>query len=79
MKLKEGCINTIRKALEKIDGLTQLSIDKETEVISYEGNPPREQVIAILSKLGYPEKGHNSFTKKAKSYVSCAIGRMGLY
>jgi hypothetical protein len=33
-------------------------------------------VIQKLDDLGYPVAGHNSVVKKAKSYLSCAIGRM---
>lgn len=36
-----------------------------------------ETVISTLSSLGYPIKGEtNPLTKKAKSFVSCAVGKM---
>jgi hypothetical protein len=36
----------------------------------------REEVIDKLNFLGYPEKGNNSLLSQAKSYVSCAVGKM---
>ena len=34
------------------------------------------EVIDSLNSMGYPQKGENSVFKQAKSYVSCAIGKM---
>lgn len=71
-----GCINSIKNALTKIEGVSEVSIDKETETIEVESSTEREEIIKILSNLGYPEKGNNTLLKKAKSYISCAIGKM---
>ena len=36
-----------------------------------------QEATTLLSKLGYPIVGENNpLTKKAKSFVSCAVGRM---
>lgn len=35
-----------------------------------------EEALNTLKKLGYPEKGQNNVVDKAKSYVSCVIGKM---
>ncbi len=71
-----GCMNSIKSALMKIDGVENVSIDKDTETVTIDGTVERENLIQTLSKLGYPEKGNNNLLKKAKSFVSCAIGKM---
>jgi copper chaperone len=71
-----GCMNSIKTALMTIKGVEKVNIDKDTETIIIDGTPERESLIQVLSKLGYPEKGDNDFLKKAKSYVSCALGKM---
>lgn len=72
-----GCRNTIEGALRKIKGVTDCSIDVETGHISVDGHAERSQVIATLASLGYPESGtDNNLIMKAKSFVSCAVGRV---
>ena len=74
-----GCASTIKKRLSKIDGLNSVDVNLDSsEVILDTDNT--ELLILVknkLSKLGYPEVGaNNSVLKQAKSFVSCAIGRM---
>ena len=70
-------MNSIRTALLKIKGVTSVDILKvEDKVIVTGVAIEKEDVINRLSSLGYPEKGNNSNMLKAKSFVSCAIGRM---
>jgi copper chaperone len=49
-------------------------------VIEAEGDV-RAHAAAVLAKLGYPEKGSleglKAVAATAKSFVSCAVGRMG--
>ncbi|MEM0542773.1 heavy-metal-associated domain-containing protein [Flavobacterium sp. j3] len=71
-----GCMNSIKSALLKIADVADVSIDKEIDTIFVTGNVDKETIIAKLNELGYPEKGNNSLTKKAMSYLNCAIGRM---
>jgi copper chaperone len=71
-----GCMNSIKTALLKLDGVESVSIDQESDTVTVQGNTVREAIVSKLNDLGYPEKGNNSFAKKAKSYVNCAIGRM---
>ena len=76
-----GCANTIRTRLEKLDGVDAVSVDVESGRVSVEGDENRRQaVIERLVSLGYPETGSvegiRSATAKAKSFVSCAVGRM---
>jgi len=71
-----GCMNTIKTSLMKIDGVENLEIDLEKEIVSVGGTVEKELLVQALSKMGYPEVGHNDIIEKVKSYVSCAIGRM---
>lgn len=71
-----GCMNSIKTALMKLENVEEVTIDKEIDTIFVKGTIARETIIFKLNELGYPEKGNNSFTKKAKSYVNCAIGKM---
>jgi len=60
----------------KLQGVDKVDIDKETEIISVAGNTEKSILIHTLSGLGYPEKGKNNLLKKARSYVSCGVGKM---
>ena len=74
-----GCANTITKAVNKMQGITDFSIDVDESKISFNSNDSEliKKVKTKLSKLGYPEvDASNSTIHKAKSYVSCAIGRI---
>ncbi len=71
-----GCVNSIQSALLKLGTVEKVTIDIETGIISVFGDISKEQLVNKLDSLGYPEKGNNTLLRKAKSYVSCAIGRM---
>ena len=73
-----GCMNTIQKSLMQINGVSHITINKETETIFVEGNDDIKRIDLInkLAALGYPEKGNNTVLHKAKSFVSCAVGRI---
>lgn len=74
-----GCERTIIKRLSSIGGIENVSVNLEDASVSfrYKVDDQIELVQDILSKLGYPVRGHkNNFGKKAKSYVSCAVGRL---
>ena len=74
-----GCANTIKKNLLEIHGVSSLKIDVDSSEIelSYDNEQTLVNVKEKLKNLGYPEDGEaNSLGSKAKSYVSCAIGKM---
>ncbi|WP_136479893.1 heavy-metal-associated domain-containing protein [Cognatitamlana onchidii] len=74
-----GCANTIKTKLIDIEDITELSIDNKqnTVTFSYEKEETAQEVKQVLLKLGYPVVGDsNTIGTKAKSFVSCAIGRM---
>ena len=74
-----GCANSIKKGLHTIEGTENVEVDLETSKISL--GVRDENVLLLvkekLSKMGYPEIGDaNTILLKAKSFVSCATGRM---
>lgn len=72
-----GCMTSIKNALEKIKGIESVEINLDEEKISLTGDQYQlSEVINSLNSMGYPQKGENSVFKQAKSYVSCAIGKM---
>jgi copper chaperone CopZ len=71
-----GCMNSIKNALIQLPFVEVVTIDKDTETITVNGDVDLSILIEKLNTLGYPEKGNNTPLKKAKSYVSCAIGKM---
>ena len=74
-----GCANTITKRLSELDDVTNVIVNNENDSVTFDHNEDASLISAteLLSKLGYPVEGENNpLTKKAKSFVSCAIGRM---
>lgn len=73
-----GCANTITNKLKDIQGVSNLNINVEESLITLNCSELiLETVKETLKKAGYPEDGEtNSFSSKAKSYVSCAIGKI---
>lgn len=73
-----GCAATIKKGLLSLDAVTEVVIDIENSIVTVTSESENLQVIKEkLSKLGYPEVGDkNTIVHKAKSFVSCAVGRI---
>ena len=76
-----GCANTIGKQLRKIGGVAGVEVDIENGRVAVEaGEDCREKLVATLLASGYPEKGSAEGIKaasaKARSFVSCAIGKV---
>lgn len=74
-----GCANTIIKGLQSISGIENVRVNVESSEVQFDNSDESQLVIVKekLSKMGYPEVGEeNSVLKQAKSFVSCAIGRM---
>jgi len=74
-----GCANTVKKGIITIEGINEVSVDLSTSEVSIDSTD--ELVIQMakekLSGMGYPEVGYtNTVLHKAKSFVSCATGRM---
>lgn len=76
-----GCANTIQRRLSEIDGVESVIVDVEQGAVTVNSDEElRPLVTENLKKLGYPisgsVEGMGSVKAKAKSFVSCAIGRM---
>ncbi len=77
-----GCANSIRKALLSVsDEVKNIEVDIETGRIEVDApDATREEVVAVLTRMGYPERGSveglAAAGAKAKSFVSCALGKL---
>ncbi len=76
-----GCANTITTRLNVLDAVNGCQVDIENGVVTITGDESgKTEVTQLLLKLGYPEKGTaeglKAATAKAKSFVSCAVGRI---
>lgn len=73
-----GCAATIKKGVLGLDGVSEVDVDVEKSMVSISSNNDNlEEIKLKLSKLGYPEVGDkNTVLHKAKSFVSCAVGRI---
>ncbi|MEN9959034.1 MAG: hypothetical protein RLZZ474_1278 [Bacteroidota bacterium] len=72
-----GCMSGIKKALLEFPGIKSVDINLEEEKITIQGEQlDKVSYIKKLDGMGYPEKGNNTILKEAKSYVSCAIGKV---
>jgi copper chaperone CopZ len=78
-----GCANTIKSSLKK-EGFTDVDVDLSCEprkvTVGITDEAQVAQLRAVLRKLGYPFSDEeiklaDSATLKAKSFVSCAIGK----
>ena len=73
-----GCANTITKGISKIEGISDVMVDVEKSMVSF--NTSNEQakntLLSKLDNMGYPKQGTSTGFQKAKSYVSCAIGKV---
>ncbi|WP_299106520.1 heavy-metal-associated domain-containing protein [uncultured Tenacibaculum sp.] len=73
-----GCAATIKKGVSNISGVEEVDVDVEKSIVSFSSEESLlTEVKEKLSKLGYPEVGDtNTIVHKAKSFVSCAVGRV---
>lgn len=72
-----GCAASITRRLRGIPGVIEVRVDVAAGCVTLESEIPlREQAVRALAELGYPEPGANKLSAKAKSFVSCAIGRV---
>jgi copper chaperone len=78
-----GCARTIEKALRADPRVTRVAVDPAQGTVLVEGTAiERTETAATLARLGYPEKGSveglRAAAAVAKSFVSCAVGRVAL-
>ncbi|MFC1589209.1 heavy-metal-associated domain-containing protein [Pseudomonadota bacterium] len=76
-----GCAGTIIKKVNELDGVDSTEVEIEAGIVKVNANDGlRETLVATLLKHGYPETGTTegmaAAKAKAKSFVSCAVGRI---
>jgi len=77
-----GCSATIENGLKALPQLNDVMVDVEhgTVEVEYGSTEVLEKIRRKLKSLGYPEKGTTKGMVKlaagARSYVSCAIGKV---
>ena len=74
-----GCANTIKRKLEKLEGVSNINVEVEKSEVALEieSKDLMDKVEESLRIMGYPSVyDDNSLSAKAKSYVSCATGRL---
>jgi copper chaperone len=74
-----GCAKTIIAKLEEISSVTNVSVNVETSSVSFDA-VKQEDITTVKTKLksiGYPSiDEENSVLSKARSFVSCATGKL---
>lgn len=75
-----GCANTIRNTLDAIDGVNETFVNVANGSVIVDANSDiRSALSETLLRLGYPESNqpriNNTFPTKAKSFISCLLGR----
>ncbi len=76
-----GCEKSILKGLASVKEITNVVIDRDHNLVQFTGDElSRPEVAEKLRAMGYPEKGSltgmGAGLANAKSFVSCAIGRV---
>ena len=76
-----GCANSIQRGLQEDPRVESVQVTVEQGLVEVEADEAvRPELVARLAKLGYPEvdtvEGAARLKAKAKSFVSCAIGRL---
>ena len=74
-----GCANTITTKLDQIENITDINIDVDNSIVTYSHNNDADakMVKDKLKTLGYPAiDDDNNLVSKAKSFVSCATGKL---
>jgi copper chaperone len=76
-----GCASTIVKGLGEIDGVSSVVVDTTAQMVRVRADEAaKPTILARLHAMGYPEKGSvsglSAAVAGAKSFVSCAVGRL---
>ncbi len=77
-----GCANTLKKALKDEFGEVEVDLEKMPREITLDIDDQNIEALKLkLRSLGYPLSSDElstmgNVTAKAKSFVSCAIGKM---
>ncbi len=71
-----GCVNKIKEGLLKMKGVMGVEVIEVEHKVCVSGiGISRDSIAANLAKLGYPETGHNNLFSRARSFVTCKLGK----
>ncbi len=74
-----GCAKTITNKLSELQGINEVTVDADASLVSFTSENTDGTLLAkqALKSLGYPSvEDNNTMVSKAKSFVSCATGKM---
>ena len=73
-----GCASTITKNISEIKLVSNVKVDVDESSVTLDSEENRlDDVKNKLASMGYPlEDEQNSTLSKAKSYVSCMVGKI---
>lgn len=74
-----GCAKTISTKLAALPNISNIEVNTETDTVSFHSSNENDVAVVTerLKTLGYPTiDDQNSILTKAKSFISCASGRM---
>lgn len=74
-----GCANTIKNKISELEGVDSVKVDvaEGAVTVDFAEATALNKVKEKLAALGYPEMdAENGLLTQAKSFVSCATGRM---
>lgn len=74
-----GCAKTITTNISELENIMNVSVNVDESSVTFDFTTDKDAEVVKnkLSALGYPVEGDaNSITSKAKSFVSCATGKM---
>ncbi|WP_397363029.1 heavy-metal-associated domain-containing protein [Olleya sp. R77988] len=74
-----GCASTITSKLSEIENISDLNVNVEDSRVSFVAQNEAAAFLVMdkLKTLGYPSiEDNNSLVSKAKSFVSCATGKL---
>lgn len=74
-----GCASTITKKISQMNCVKSVTVNIENASVFVELIDKKQlhEVKEKLSSLGYPEETEpNSFSKRAKSMLSCSVGKI---
>jgi copper chaperone CopZ len=78
-----GCANTLKTKLQEAFGEVEVNLEVEPRQITLDIEESKLPALRqTLKKLGYPMSDEDlsameGFSTTAKSFVSCAVGKMG--
>jgi len=74
-----GCVKTISSKLSEIKEINDVIVEKDSSSVSFDHQSADDASLVkeALKQMGYPTiDNENGFVDKAKSFVSCASGKI---